>query len=298
MKIAVTGAGGFIGGALSRHLQSEGHVILPLSRADLSEPDFSNAQTVIHCAALAHRTGAARPQADEFDAVNHRLTVELAQKARQAGVRRFIFVSTIYTVAGNPSPLTPGMKLAPRDDYGSAKARAETALLAMGGIEIVIARPVLVYGPGARANLKALVKLCDTPLPLPFGCANNRRSLVSLENVVRALTFLVDAPAQTVAGKVFHLAEPQPRSTRELVIKTRATLGRPSRLVPVPAVFMKLLLAVLGKKALFDQLYGDLIADTSSLTGAGFIYLPGDPQLAAMVTDVKPCSINTTSEQI
>ncbi|KAB2678695.1 NAD-dependent epimerase/dehydratase family protein [Brucella tritici] len=282
MKIAVTGAGGFIGSALTQMLVGEGHDVLPLSRNELSDPDFSGVETVVHCAALAHRAGAERPDADTFDAVNHRLAVELATKAKAAGVRRFVFVSTIYTIAGNPSPLTPDMPLKPRDDYGRAKAKAEADLREINGIEIVIARPVLVYGPGARANLKALIKLCNSGLPLPFGLANNRRSFVSLENVAHALTFLSVAPAEKVAGRVFHLAEPQPRSTKELVTKLRAALGKPFRLVPVPPVFMQLLLSAVGKGGLYDQLYGDLVADSSSLIEAGFDYLPGDRQLEAM----------------
>lgn len=286
MRIAVTGAGGFIGSALTQMLAGEGHEVLPLSRNALSGPDLSGVETVVHCAALAHRTGAERPDAATFDAVNHRLAVELAARAKAAGVRRFVFVSTIYTVAGNPSPLTPDMPLKPRDDYGRAKARAETDLRELSGIEIVIARPVLVYGPRARANLKALIRLCDSGLPLPFGLANNRRSFVSLENVARALTFLSVAPAQKVAGRVFHLAEPQPRSTKELVTKLRAALGKPSRLVPVPPVVMRLLLSAAGKSGLYDQLYGDLVADTSSLIDAGFDYLPGDRQLEAMAQAV------------
>ncbi|WP_176037487.1 NAD-dependent epimerase/dehydratase family protein [Brucella tritici] len=282
MKIAVTGAGGFIGSALTQVLVGEGHEVLPLSRNELTDPDFSGVETVVHCAALAHRAGAERPDADTFDAVNHRLAVELATKAKAAGVRRFVFVSTIYTIAGNPSPLTPDMPLKPRDDYGRAKAKAEADLREINGIEIVIARPVLVYGPGARANLKALIKLCNSGLPLPFGLANNRRSFVSLENVAHALTFLSVAPAEKVAGRVFHLAEPQPRSTKELVTKLRAALGKPFRLVPVPPVFMQLLLSAVGKGGLYDQLYGDLVADSSSLIEAGFDYLPGDRQLEAM----------------
>ncbi|MFQ0814783.1 UDP-glucose 4-epimerase [Brucella anthropi] len=282
MKIAVTGAGGFVGSALTTMLAGEGHEVLPLSRNELSDPDFSGVETLVHCAALAHRTGAERPDAATFDAVNHRLAVELAVRAKAAGVRRFVFVSTIYTIAGNPSPLTPDMPLKPRDDYGRAKARAETDLRELSGIEIVIARPVLVYGPGARANLKALIKLCDSGLPLPFGLAHNRRSFVSLENVARALAFLSLAPEEKVAGCVFHLAEPQPRSTRELVTKLRAALGKPPRLLPVPPVFMRFLLSAAGKSGLYDQLYGDLVADSSSLVEAGFDYLPGDRQLEAM----------------
>ena len=282
MKVAVTGAGGFIGSAVLRELAGNGHDTLALSRDALLAPDFDGVDAVIHCAALAHRTGAERPQADEFDAVNHRLTVELAEKARQAGVRRFIFVSTIYTIAGNPSPLMPDMPFSPRDDYGHAKAKAEAALLAMRGIEVVIARPVLVYGPDARANLRALMKLCDTGLPLPFGLANNRRSFVSLENVARALVFLVNAQKDQVSGQTFHLAEPEPRSTRELVSKARKAMGRPSRLLPVPAFLMKVLLTLVGRQTLYEQLFGDMVADTSSLLAIGFDYLPGDPQIAAM----------------
>ncbi|MEN5297446.1 NAD-dependent epimerase/dehydratase family protein [Brucella sp. TWI559] len=282
MKIAVTGANGFIGSAVLGHLALEGHASLALSRNDLSNPDFYDVDTVIHCAALAHRTGAGRPQAEAFDAVNHRLTVELAEKARQAGVRRFIFVSTIYTIAQNPSPLTPDMPLAPRDDYGRAKAKAEIALLAMRGIEVVIARPVLVYGPDAKANLRALMRLCDSGLPLPLGAANNRRSFVSLENVARALVFLASAPSNAVSGQIFHLAEPEPRSTRALVSKARAAMGRPSRLLPVPAIFMNILLTLVGRKMLYEQLFGDMVADTASLLAIGFNYLPGDPQIAAM----------------
>ncbi|MDH7785045.1 UDP-glucose 4-epimerase [Ochrobactrum sp. 19YEA23] len=289
MKIVVTGAGGFIGSAVAQQLNHERHQVTPLSRSDLAHADFAEIEVVVHCAALAHRTGAERPDADAFDAVNHRLTVELAAKAKQAGVKRFIFVSTIYTIAGNPSPLTPDMPLAPRadDDYGRAKAIAEAALLAMTGIEIVIARPVLVYGPGARANLRALMKLCDSALPLPFGMANNRRSFISLQNAARALVFLSQAPAEKVVGRVFHLAEPKPRSTRELVSIARRAMGRPVRLLPVPPVLMRLLLTGLGRKGLYEQLFGDLTADTSSLIEAGFEYLPGDPQIEAMALEAR-----------
>ncbi|QPN27084.1 NAD-dependent epimerase/dehydratase family protein [Brucella sp. BO2] len=287
MRVAVTGARGFVGSALVSKLEAAGHNVMPLSREDIHDADFSGVETVVHCAALAHRTGAERPDARTFDAVNHRLAVELAQKAKAQGVRRFVFVSTIYTIAGNPSPLAPDMPLAPRDDYGRAKARAEAALLAMTGLDIVIARPVLVYGPGARANLKALMKLCDSRIPLPFGAANNKRSFVSLENVARALMFLSEAPAEKVAGRVFHLAEPQPRSTREIVGKARVAMQRPARLVPVPPLIMKFLLGGVGKRGLYDQLFGDLVADSSSLIKAGFEYLPGDPQLELMARATK-----------
>lgn len=290
MTVAVTGAGGFIGSALCAYLTAKGHAVVGLSRAELANPDFTKVKTVIHCAALAHRTGSERPTWEAFDAVNHRLAVELAYKARDHGVERFVFVSTIHTITGHPSPLVPNMDLAPRDEYGSAKAKAEQALLQMDGIDIVIARPVLVYGPGARANLNALVRLCDSILPLPFGCANNRRSMVSLENAVRALIFLADAPASKVAGRIFHLAEPEPRSTKELVIKIRKALGRRSNLLAVPTPIMKTILIGLGRSTLYEQLYADLVVDTTSLIEAGFRYSPGDPQLELMAKSIAKSS--------
>lgn len=289
MKIAVTGAGGFVGSAVLHELQEAGLPSLPLSRSDLAQADFSGVETIIHCAALAHRTGKERPDEEAFDTVNHRLVVDLANRARSAGVKRFVFVSTIYTVAGNLMPLTPDMPLRPRegDAYAIAKAKAEAALMAMDGIEIVIARPTLIYGPDARANLKALMKLCDSSLPLPFGMAENRRSLVSLQNAARALVFLSTEQTEKVAGRIFHLAEAEPRSTRELVTKVRQALGRGAKLLPVPLWMMKLALTMLGKKGLYDQLFGDFLVDGSALTKADFDYLPGDAELAAMALQAR-----------
>lgn len=284
MTIAVTGAGGFVGSAVLRLLEQTGQSALPLSRENLAQANFTGIEAIIHCAALAHRTGAQRPDPKTFDAVNHRLAIELAHQAREAGVKRFVFVSTIYAIAGNPQPLVPDMPLMPKegDAYAGAKAQAEAALRTIEGIEMVIARPVLIYGPGARANLKALMRLCDSAVPLPFGAADNRRSFVSLQNVARALIFLATAPSEKVAGRVFHLAEPQPLSTRDLVSKARAAIGRPARLLPVPRWVMKVLLTATGKGGLYDQLFGDLVADGSAMTRAGFDYLPGDAQIEAM----------------
>lgn len=284
MTIAVTGAGGFVGSAVLRLLEQTGQTALPFSRENLAQADFSGIETVIHCAALAHRSGAERPDPKTFDAVNYRLAVELAHRVREAGVKRFVFVSTIYTVAGNPPPLVPDMPLLPKagDAYAGAKAQAEAALRTIERIEIVIARPVLIYGPGARANLKALMRLCDSALPLPFGAADNQRSFVSLQNVARALVCLATAPSEKVAGRVFHLAEPLPLSTRDLVSKARAAIGRPARLLSVPKWLMKLALVSIGKKGLYDQLFGDLVADGSAITRVGFDYLPGDAQIEAM----------------
>lgn len=283
MKIAVTGASGFIGRALVAHLEDTGHGVVKISRSDLSEPDFSGIEVIIHCAGIAHRSGKQAPHFTAMNAVNHLLTVSLAEKAREAGVRRFIFVSTINVIAGHPSPLTVDISYHPLSDYGRAKALAEQSLLKMQGIEIVIARPALTYGSGAPGNLQLLLKLCDSGLPLPFGCADNKRSFVSLSNVVRALAFMALTESTAVSGTIFHLADPVPLSTKKLVTMFRQLMNRPRKMVPIPRFLMKAGLRLLGKKAIYEQLYENMIIDGHDIQTAGFSYSDGLPDISAMV---------------
>ncbi|HWD12490.1 MAG TPA: NAD-dependent epimerase/dehydratase family protein [Pseudochrobactrum sp.] len=282
MKIAVTGAGGFIGRRLVQHLCEHAHEVRIIARHELSEPDFSGVECVIHCAGIAHRSGSNAASPAEMDAVNHRLALVLAEQARAAGVKRFIFVSTINVVAGHPPPLTADLSYHPLSDYGHTKALAEQGLLKMQGIEIGIARPALVYGAGAPGNLRLLLKLCDSVLPLPFGSANNQRSFVSLSNVVRALEFMARADRVQIDHRIFHLADPVALSTKQLVMMLRQAMGRANRMVPVPRRLMQAGLIPLGKKAMYEQLYEDLIIDGSDLEMAGFAYSDGQPDMTAM----------------
>ncbi|MBX8814247.1 NAD-dependent epimerase/dehydratase family protein [Ochrobactrum sp. MR34] len=282
MKIAVTGAGGFIGRRLVVYLREQAHEVQIIARHELSEPDFSGVECVIHCAGIAHRSGKNAADPSEMDAVNHRLAVALAEQARTAGVKRFIFVSTINVVAGHPSPLTTDLSYRPLSDYGYTKALAEQGLLKMQGIEIGIARPALVYGAGAPGNLRLLLKLCDSAVPLPFGCANNQRSFVSCNNVVRALEFMAQADQAQIDHRIFHLADPVLLSTKQLVTRLRQAMGKANRMVPVPRPLMKAGLTLLGKKAIYEQLFEDLIIDGNDLKAAGFTYHDGQPDMAAM----------------
>ena len=282
MKIAVTGAGGFIGRRLVVYLREQAHEVQIIARHELSEPDFSGVECVIHCAGIAHRSGKNAADPSEMDAINHRLAVALAEQARTAGVKRFIFVSTINVVAGHPSPLTTDLSYRPLSDYGHTKALAEQGLLKMQGIEIGIARPALVYGAGAPGNLRLLLKLCDSAVPLPFGCANNQRSFVSCNNVVRALEFMAQADQAQIDHRIFHLADPVLLSTKQLVTRLRQAMGKANRMVPVPRPLMKAGLTLLGKKAIYEQLFEDLIIDGNDLKAAGFTYHDGQPDMAAM----------------
>ena len=282
MKIAVTGAGGFIGRRLVMHLREQAHEVRIIARHELSEPDFSGIECVIHCAGIAHSSGSNAASPAEMDAVNHRLVLALAEQARMAGVKRFIFVSTINVVAGHPSPLTTDLSYRPLSDYGHTKALAEQGLLKMQGIEIGIARPALVYGAGAPGNLRLLLKLCDSAVPLPFGCANNQRSFVSCNNVVRALEFMALAGQSQIDRRIFHLADPVLLSTKQLVTRLRQAMGKANRMVPVPRSLMKAGLTFLGKKAMYEQLFEDLMIDGSDLKAAGFTYRDGQPDMTAM----------------
>jgi UDP-glucose 4-epimerase len=219
---------------------------------------------------------------EELDKVNNLMAIDLAKHAAESGVNRFVFVSTINVVAGNKPPLTPEMDYNPLNDYGRSKARAEQSLMQLKGIEIVIARPSLVYGPNAPGNLAALMRLCKSGIPLPFGCATNRRSFLSITNAIRALEFLATAEADKVAAKIFHLAEPIPRSTAEIIAECRAARNRSARLVPIPKFALRFLLSLLGKRAAYEQLFGDLEVDSTSLVAAGFRFVDGQPDMHAM----------------
>jgi UDP-glucose 4-epimerase len=179
------------------------------------------------------------------------------------------------------------MPYRPLSDYGLAKAHAEQSLLMIDGLEVVIARPCLVYGSGAPGNFKALMQLCRLPIPLPFGCARNKRSLLSVTNAVRALEFLALADGNKVAGKIFHVAEPVPFSTARIVSQCRLASGRAVRLANIPGFLMKIMLSLCGKKGLYEQLFSDLEVDTSSLIVAGFEYEEGISDLRAMAIGAK-----------
>lgn len=285
MRIAVTGATGFVGSALVRNLAGSAHQPVPIDRAALAAPDFSTIDAVVHCAAIAHRRDV---EAATIDAVNHRLAVDLAREAANQSVRRFVFVSSVAVIAGNTPPLRAGMPPKPLDGYGASKAAAERDLLRIDGIDVVVARPALIYGPAAPGNLRALFRLAGMPVPLPFGDARNRRSLVSISNVARALTLLA-TDSRVAARSTWLLAEPQPFSTAGLVTTWRQAMRRPVWLLPVPRCRMVALMTAVGQGRRGEQLFGDLEIDGSAIEDFGFVYEDGHSDLEAMVkADRKP----------
>ena len=282
MKILVTGAGGFVGRQVCDTAAARGHRVVAVSRQPVSgfetvsvgevgpdtdwSPALAGIDAVIHLAARAHvmNDTESDPLA-VFRRVNRDGAVRLAEQARECGVGRFVFVSSIK-VNGESTPkdqpFTATMAPAPQDAYGLAKAEAEAALSALGLPSLAIVRPPLVHGPHAKGNLATLMKVLAKGYPLPLGGIDNRRSLIGLENLADALVFL----AETNAAGTFLVRDDEDVSTSQLLTLLGEGLGRPARLFRLPPVLFRLL----GRSGTIRRLTGSLVVDDSPLRQLGW----------------------------
>lgn len=279
-KVLVTGANGFVGSALLARLQADTDVLGTVRRAsaeprliqvgDLGgatdwRPALAGRGVVIHTAARVHVMNdvAADPEA-EFRRTNVEGTLRLAQQAVEAGVRRFVFVSSIK-VNGESTPNRPFTAddvPAPSDPYGISKRQAEEELRKLAadtGLEVVIVRPPLVYGPGVKANFLSMMRWLYRGVPLPLGAVRNRRSLVALDNLVDLLVRCAVHPA--AANQTFLAADGEDLSTTDLLRRMSAALGRRPRLIPVPPAVLAAGATALGKRAAASRLLGSLQLD-------------------------------------
>lgn len=288
--ILVTGATGFVGKAVVQRLLAEDesrrvsvavrrHVqqwpvrVVPRVTGDL-EPatDWSVALggilAVVHCAARVHVMAdtAANPL-DEFRRVNVRGTLNLARQAASAGVRRFVFVSTIKVNGESTQtgmPFTPDDKPAPQDPYSISKCEAEIGLRQLAeksGMEVVIIRPPLVYGPGVKANFLSMMRWLARGVPLPLGAIHNQRSFVALDNLVGLVVTCIEHPA--AANQTFLVSDGYDLSTTELLARLGHALDKPAHLVPVPMKWIQFWAGLLGKKAVVERLCSSLQVDSS-----------------------------------
>jgi len=281
--VLVTGANGFVGRALCAELARRKYgvrgVVRDLSRSaglhcklavmgDIGPAvDWSavldGVDTFVHLAARVHvmQDSAADPLA-EFRKVNVDGTLNLARQAAAAGVGRFTFISSIK-VNGEGAPLgrpyTADDAPAPEDPYGVSKREAEDGLRQLAvetGMEVVIIRPPLVYGPGVKANFHALLRAVARGIPMPLGAIHNRRSLVALDNLVDLIITCIDHPA--AANQTFLVSDGEDLSTPELIRRMARALGRPARLIPVPTAVLMAGATLLGKREVAARLCGSL----------------------------------------
>jgi nucleoside-diphosphate-sugar epimerase len=284
-KLLVTGASGFVGASLCQALLARDLPFVPCVRklgairlpgppafetGDLSgpvdwTPALAGCSVVIHLAARVHmmREQAADPDA-VYRAMNVDATMRLAEQAAAQGVRRFIHVSSVK-VNGERTlgqPFRADDPPAPEDAYGRSKLAAELALrdwAAATGVELVIVRPPLVYGPGVRANFLRLMQLVKSGLPLPLGGIRNRRSMVALGNLVDFLLLCAFHPE--AAGATWMVSDNRDLSLPELIALIAAAMGRPARRLPVPAGLLSAGAGLLGRRAAAGRLLDSLQVD-------------------------------------
>ncbi|WP_321796395.1 NAD-dependent epimerase/dehydratase family protein [Caballeronia sp. J97] len=291
-RIAITGANGFVGRAVSRTLLARGIGVTGLVRRGAQceagvdtryidslesiAPDaFAGCDAAIHLAARVHVMSDAAAQSqsaskaeallDAYRAINVDGTLAAADAARCAGVTRFVLMSSIKALGeSDPGrPFTEDDGRNPPDAYGVSKAEAEVKLLEFGsrtGLEIAIVRPPLVYGPGVRANFLAMMRAIARGIPLPLGAIDARRSLVSVDNLASAT--IECALNSAAVGRLFHVTDGYDPSVAELARKLGEHLGKPARLVPVPAGLLRGVARLAGKTAQIDRLTGSLRVDS------------------------------------
>lgn len=283
MKLLVTGANGFIGRAVSARAVTDGHDAVLAARRPLESPiaptvvvgeigpatdwrpALNGVEVAVHLAARAHvMHDRVKDRLAAFRAVNVEGTRVLAEQAATAGVRRLVFVSSIK-VTGETShgrPLNESDPTRPTDPYGISKLEAEHALWKVAsatGIEVVVVRPVLVYGPGAGGNLQRLLHLVHLGVPLPLASVENRRSLVGVGNLSALL--LAAATHPSVAGEVFLAADSPAISTATLVRLLAEGVGRPARLLSVPPALLFFGARMFRASAAANRLLGSLEVD-------------------------------------
>lgn len=287
-RVAVTGAGGFIGRALVAKLNSAGWKVVPLQRRrhgmaneivvgpleDAAPIPDLEVDVFVHLAAHRGLGGKRENGQAGLLLANSEATKSSIEIAHAAGARRFVFLSSVKAVGETSPPKTIiscETEPKPTSAYGRSKLESERLVeenCRRLGMEWTIIRPPMVYGPGAGGNFKALVRLARIPLPLPFGATSNARSLVFVGNLADFIRFC--ALADTAADQTFLVADGEPISTKQMLAELAEAQGRTARFVAFPPVLVWRALALFGRQAIAERLFGDLAVDMSDARQAGW----------------------------
>ncbi|MGF1726762.1 UDP-glucose 4-epimerase family protein [Photobacterium nomapromontoriensis] len=282
-KVLVTGATGFVGQYVVMACKQAGYTVTPLAGRASNHFGYAaldiNASTdwssylsdvtaVVHCAARVHvMTDEVNDPLTAYRAINTDGTLQLARQAAEAGVKRFVFISSIKVNGEATEPgraFTSSVNSAPTDPYALSKYEAEQGLLAIAkesAMEVVIIRPPLVYGPSVKANFASLLKLVQKGLPMPFGAINNTRSLVYIGNLVDLIITTLTHPQ--AANQVFLVSDDNDVSTTTLLREMANATGSPCYLLPVPSCWLLGLTKLVGKPGIGERLCGNLQLDIS-----------------------------------
>ncbi len=284
--LALTGGTGFIGQHVLRELTRRGYQVRVLLRrptvlppdcasaviGDLARPQnmasaLADVDAVVHSAGLSH--AASGVPEDDYRVLNVEATIGLARAARRAGVRRFVFLSSVRAQAGasDARVLTEQLEPQPTDAFGRSKLAAEQGLAEVE-IDWVALRLALAYGPGVTGNMARLIALARSRVPLPLGALTARRSLLSLDNLAAAIDCVVNARAPLRRPLI--VADPEPLTVAEMIAAMRRGIGRKPGLVPVPPRLLEMVLRAAGRADAYERLARPLVADPSALLALGW----------------------------
>jgi nucleoside-diphosphate-sugar epimerase len=267
MVVVITGASGWIGGRLFRSLQQSGVEVRAYPREGTHDEQaacLAGATHLVHLAALVHQMKR-KPTLKAFRKANVEFTLDLAQRAAQAGIKHFVFCSTAKVMGDTSTrPFTENDPPNPPDDYARSKWAAEQGLKQLqengelANMKITVLRPPLVYGEGMGANAAALFRLANSPWPLPLGCANAPRSMISIEKLLFAVKGVIERQKQEDAYEDFFVCESPDRSVAEVIKDVRTTAGRSAGLFSVPDYCFKWLFKAVGKSDYYSRIFSPL----------------------------------------
>ena len=285
--VLITGASGFVGRPLVERMLGAGYSIRAATRGSASFPDqvdvviipdlvnnidwkpaLAGVDFVVHLAGVAH-TNTREANSHTFDQVNRLATENLARAANEAGIKRFIFISSVRAQAGPSakSVVRESNASHPTNEYGISKLAAESAVRA-SGVPFTILRPVAVYGPHPRGNIKSLVRLALSPMPIPFLGLAGRRAIIGIDNFISALLFALDNPA--TAGEAYLVADQDSYTLAEVLTMLRKAVGRRPGMFRIPSIIFRFALTLVNHSEFWARLGEDLIVDTTKLQMLGW----------------------------